>query len=81
MSTLIELVKGGMGTTLIPEMAIHELLKTNPDLSKTHLAEKGPHREIALITRSTYTAIEDVIEFKGYLKRRMQNKKNMLSVR
>ena len=25
MSTLIELVKGGMGTTLIPEMAIHDL--------------------------------------------------------
>ena len=80
MSTLIELVKGGMGTTLIPEMAIHDLLKTNPDLSKTHLAEKGPHREIALITRSTYTAIEDVIELKGYLNRRMEDKKNRLSV-
>ena len=60
LNTLIQLVKGKMGTTLVPEMALKELVGNKKDLSISHLDEPGPHREIALITRPNYAGIENV---------------------
>tara|TARA_B110000046_G_C12865685_1_gene343780 strand:- start:229 stop:801 length:573 start_codon:yes stop_codon:yes gene_type:complete len=57
--TLIQLVKGNMGSTLVPKMALNQLLASHKDLSKSHLDEPGPHREIALIIRPTYTGIKN----------------------
>ena len=59
LNTLIQLVKGGMGTTLIPEMALEQLIKGNKNLSMTELDESGPHREIALIVRQNYSGERD----------------------
>jgi LysR family hydrogen peroxide-inducible transcriptional activator len=58
LNTLIQLVKGKMGTTLVPKMALKELVGSRKDLSIAHLNEPGPHREIALITRPNYAGIE-----------------------
>ena len=42
LTTVIQLVKGGMGTTVIPEMAISQLLNSDPELTRgSHLNEKG----------------------------------------
>ena len=60
LNTLIQLVKGKMGTTLVPEMALKELVGNKKDLSISHLDEPGPHREIALITRPNYAGMENV---------------------
>ena len=60
LNTLIQLVKGKMGTTLVPEMALNELVGNKKDLSISHLDEPGPHREIALITRPNYAGMENV---------------------
>ena len=60
LSTSIELVKGGIGTTLVPEMAVNKLLSANPELAKTKLNEKGPHREIALVSRINYSGKRDI---------------------
>ncbi|MDC0129981.1 LysR substrate-binding domain-containing protein [Gammaproteobacteria bacterium] len=57
--TLIQLAKGNMGSTLVPKMALNQLLASHKDLSKSHLDEPGPHREIALIIRPTYTGIKN----------------------
>ena len=57
--TLIQLVKGNMGSTLVPKMALNQLLASHKDLSKSHLDEPGPHREIALIIRPAYTGIKN----------------------
>ena len=65
LSTSIELVKGGIGTTLVPEMAVTKLIADNPELSKIRLDEKGPHREIALISRQNYVGER---ELKGLVK-------------
>ena len=68
LNTLIQLVKGKMGTTLVPEMALKELVGNKKDLSISHLDEPGPHREIALITRPNYAGMENVkmlIDFFG----------------
>ena len=60
LSTSIELVKGGIGTTLVPEMAVNKLIDSNPELTKIKLDEKGPHREIALISRQNYAGARDL---------------------
>ena len=68
LNTLIQLVKGKMGTTLVPEMALNELVGNKKDLSISHLDEPGPHREIALIIRPNYAGMESVkilIDFFG----------------
>ena len=57
--TLIQLVKGNMGSTLVPKMALNQLLASHKDLSKSHLDEPGPHTEIALIIRPAYTGIKN----------------------
>ena len=49
-----------MGTTLVPKMALKELVVNKKDLSISHLDEPGPHREIALITRPNYAGMENV---------------------
>ena len=59
LNTLIQLVKGGMGTTLIPEMALEQLIKGNKNLSMTELDDSGPHIEIALIVRQNYSGQRD----------------------
>ena len=56
--TLIQLVKGQMGSTLVPQMALKELVGSRKELSISHLNEPGPHREIALIVRENYAGIE-----------------------
>ena len=60
LNTLIQLVKGKMGTTLVPKMALKELVGNKKDLSISYLDEPGPHREIALITRPNYAGMENV---------------------
>ena len=49
-----------MGTTLVPKMALKELIGNTKDLSVSHLNEPGPHREIALITRPNYAGMERI---------------------
>ena len=58
--TLVQLVAGKMGSTLVPEMAIATLVNTNSALRKLPLAEAGPHREIAFLVRPTYPGVRNI---------------------
>ena len=58
--TLIQMVAGRMGTTLVPEMALNQLFSENSDLKVIHLNEPGPHRRIAFITRLNYAGVGDI---------------------
>ena len=60
LSTAIELVKGDIGTTFVPEMAVNHLLVANPELKETKMDEKGEHREIAKISRNNYAGDRDI---------------------
>jgi LysR family hydrogen peroxide-inducible transcriptional activator len=60
LNTLVQFVKSGMGTTLVPKMAVSQLMAGNPDLKDLHLNESGPHREIAIVIRPNYGGIQDV---------------------
>ena len=62
--TLIEMVAGGLGITLIPEMAITSDMVTHADISlKPLLAKEKPVRELGLVWRSSYrsTAAIDIL--------------------
>lgn len=60
LNTLIQMVAGRMGTTLVPEMALDQLIQSNSELRAIHLNEPGPHRGIAFITRPNYGNLKSV---------------------
>jgi len=60
LATLVQLVAGKMGTTLVPQMALCQLIDLNPALAKVPLAEVGPHREIVFIIRPNYPAVKNI---------------------
>lgn len=60
LNTLIQLVAGKLGTTLVPEMALDQLINNNALLSKARLSEAGPHRRIAFITRPNFTGVNNI---------------------
>ena len=63
--TLVQLVAGRMGSTLVPEMAVPSLVDINPALRKVALAEAGPHREIAFIVRPGYPGLHHIERLKA----------------
>jgi len=54
--TLIEMVAGGLGITLIPEMAIKSDMVSRADISIRPLATKA-RRELGLVTRPSYRRV------------------------
>jgi LysR family hydrogen peroxide-inducible transcriptional activator len=58
--TLVQMVAGKMGATLIPQMALDVLLQGYQELKAMHLDEPGPHREIAFIVRPNYAGVSDI---------------------
>jgi LysR family hydrogen peroxide-inducible transcriptional activator len=60
LNTLVQLVANGMGTTLVPEIALPQLVDENPRIAKVPLAEPGPHREIAFIVRPNYPSLGNI---------------------
>ena len=68
LNTLIQMVMGRLGTTLIPEMAMEQLISQNKQLSAVHLNEPGPHRRIAFLIRPNFTRLSSVEALKGVCK-------------
>lgn len=60
LTTLIQLVIGKMGSTLVPEIAVDQLVDVHPELIKLPLDEPGPHRELAFIIRPNYPNTKNI---------------------
>ncbi len=58
--TLIQMVAGKMGTTLVPQIALTQLLNEASELQAIHLDEPGPHRKIAFICRLNYAGVHNI---------------------
>lgn len=54
--TLVAMVAGKMGITLLPKMAL-PLIKLHPNLIAIALDEQGPHRKLASISRLNYSGL------------------------
>jgi LysR family transcriptional regulator, hydrogen peroxide-inducible genes activator len=60
LNTLIQMVLGELGTTLVPEMAMEPLVSQHKSLAAVHLKEPGPHRRIAFVLRPNYTRTSSI---------------------
>ena len=60
LNTLVQLVANGLGTTLVPEIALPQLVDDDPRIAKVPLAETGPHREIAFVVRPSYPSLRNI---------------------
>lgn len=60
LATLVQLVASGMGSTLVPALALPFLVENNPLLTSAKLNEAGPHRTLAFVVRPNYTAVDDI---------------------
>lgn len=58
--TLIQMVASKMGTTLLPEMALDQLVNNSNELSAVRLDEPSPHRRLALICRVNYPRVDQI---------------------
>ncbi len=64
MNTLVQMVAGRMGTTLVPEMALKNLLSISHELKSVHIDEPGPHRTIAFVIRPNYAGTRNIEHLK-----------------
>ena len=60
LSTLIQLVAGKIGSTLVPEIALEQLVDGNAQLASVPLQEPGPHRQLAIAVRPNYPGVVNV---------------------
>ena len=58
--TLMEMVAGGQGVTFLPDMAIHSSMGKQRGVDVRPLDSKGPHRDIALVWRSSFYRKKDM---------------------
>lgn len=60
LNTLIQMSLANMGTTLIPQMAVDQVMQQNTNITAVPLCEQGPHRRIAFVTRLNYARVDDI---------------------
>jgi len=73
LSTLIQLVAGRMGSTLVPEIALEQLVNGNARLVKIPLQEPGPHRELAIAIRPNYPGMANVEALVALFREELKN--------
>lgn len=75
--TLIQMVAGKLGTTLVPQMALDQLTHNTSELSAIHLNEPGPHRTIALVIRPNYVRTKELTILKDIFTAQLTDKCNL----
>lgn len=58
--TLVQMVAGGMGVTIVPEMALPQLVTRNKEIKAVPINEPGPHRRLAFVTRLNYAGVDSI---------------------
>lgn len=71
--TLIQMVAGKLGTTLVPQMALDQLIHNESEIRAIHLNEPGPHRTIALIIRPNYVRTNELTTLMNIFKEQLKN--------
>jgi LysR family hydrogen peroxide-inducible transcriptional activator len=59
--TLVQMVAGKLGSTLVPQMALDQLIHNASELRAIHLNEPGPHRVIAFVSRPNYVRTDELM--------------------
>jgi len=69
LSTLVQMAAGKMGSTLVPEMALKQLVAPHPELVAIPLDEAGPHRRLAFLVRPNYPGLQNIELLRSHLSR------------
>jgi LysR family hydrogen peroxide-inducible transcriptional activator len=72
--TLIQMVAGKLGTTLVPQMALDQLIHSESEIRAIHLNEPGPHRTIALIIRPNYVRTNELTVLQNIFTKQLTEK-------
>ena len=72
--TLIQMVAGKLGTTLVPQMALDQLIYNESELHAAHLNEPGPHRIISLVIRPNYVRADEISVLQAMFKSQLTEK-------
>lgn len=72
--TLVQMVAGKLGTTLVPQMALDQLTYNESELRAIHLNEPGPHRTIALVIRPNYVRTDELTMLKDIFNKQLLEK-------
>ena len=72
--TLIQMVAGKLGSTLVPQMALDQLIHAESELRAIHLNEPGPHRTIALVIRPNYVRTDEITLLQNIFKTQLTEK-------
>ncbi len=74
--TLIQMVAGKLGTTLVPQIALDQLTQHNSELRAFHLNEPGPHRTIAFVIRPNYVRTRELTLLKEMFTKQLTEQGN-----
>lgn len=72
--TLIQMVAGKLGTTLVPHMALDQLIHNESELRAIHLNEPSPHRSIALVIRPNYVRTNEITTLMNIFTEQLTNR-------
>lgn len=72
--TLIQMVVGKLGTTIVPKMALDQLIHVNSELRAIHLNEPGPHRTISLVIRPNYGRVDEITILKNIFNKQLTSR-------
>ncbi|MCG9695588.1 hydrogen peroxide-inducible genes activator [Shewanella sp. Isolate11] len=72
--TLIQMVAGKLGSTLVPQMALDQLIYNESELRAIHLNEPGPHRTISLVIRPNYVRTNEITLLKRLFNNQLTQK-------
>ncbi len=72
--TLVQMVAGKLGSTLVPQMALDQLIHNESELRAIHLNEPGPHRSIALVIRPNYVRTNELTLLKDIFHQELKHK-------
>jgi len=68
------MVAGKLGTTLVPQMALDQLIYNESELRAIHLNEPSPHRTIALVIRPNYVRTNELTILQEIFTQQLTNK-------
>lgn len=72
--TLIQMVAGKLGTTLVPQMALDQLIYNESEIRAIHLNEPGPHRVISLVIRPNYVRTNELTILRDIFREQLAKK-------
>lgn len=74
LNTLVQMVAGKLGTTLVPHMALDQLTYNESELRAIHLNEPGPHRTLSLVIRPNYVRTNELTLLKNIFTEQLAKK-------